>query len=446
MRYLIVFSLFIFHFSLFIFNCSVLRAQEPAQAVDATSIVTNSFWDNWYGQLGGDMTLLFPVGHDVKDVFPNGKGLGLSVAVGKWFSPEFGGKFKLNWNNGIIRQMHNVWYNPYGVPGGSHNHGGFILFSGDIELNVHNLFCAYRPDRTWNLIVSPRAGGWINVKEFKGAPILGVGLHNTYRLSDKWQLFGDVNYNFVPSLNGIASGTDHGGNSFAEIIVGAEMALSRHRTFHQLSDQEALYEKGAVLNSFWDNWFVQAGIDMTLQTPYGTNFANVFPNGHSFGINLGLGKWFTPEIGVRGGFNWQNSIIINHHAYWLAPIDDPEGKLDKRGFFGLYGDLFFNLHNIIGGYDESRKWNAIFFPRMGLTTNFSSSYAECPMIGFGTEQTYVLNDRVKLFADIAFQAMTSGFHDTKFQSPSHGLSCNGYVDINIGVQLDLGKNCWRKAK
>ena len=83
---------------------------------------------------------------------------------------------------------------------------------------------------------------------------------------------------------------------------------------------------------------------------------------------------------------------------------------------------------------------------MGLTTNFSSSYAECPMIGFGTEQTYVLNDRLKLFADIAFQAMTSGFHDKKFQSPSHGLSCNGYVDINIGVQLDLGKNCWRKAK
>ena len=49
-------------------------------------------------------------------------------------------------------------------------------------------------------------------------------------------------------------------------------------------DSEAI-----VTNSFWDNFFVQAGIGMSLQNPYGTNFANVFPNGHTFGINLGLG-------------------------------------------------------------------------------------------------------------------------------------------------------------
>lgn len=438
MRYYIVF--------LFLWIASshlTIAAQEENQG-DSNAVVTNSFWDNWYGQVGADMILLFPVGHSAKDVFPNGKSLGVSIAVGKWFSPEFGAKLKVNWNNVIIRETHNIWYHPYGVAGGSHDNGGFVTFSGDIQLNLHNLFDVYKPDRKWNLILAPRAGGWMNVKEGKAGPILGVGLHNTYRLNDKWQLFGDVNYTFVPSMNGVESGTDHGGNSYAEINVGVEMALSKNNTFHHVSENAKHDSKAVVLNSFWDNWFVQAGLGMSLQNPYGTNFKNVFPNGSTFGMNVGLGKWFTPEIGVRGGVNWQNSIVTNHHAYYLAPFDDPKGALDKRGFYALYADVFFNLHNTIAGYDKNRKWNAIVFPRMGLATNFSSSYSECPLIGIGTEQTFAINDRMKLFADVAYQVMTSGFHDTKYHTPDNGISSNGWFDINVGVQYDLGKNWWEK--
>ena len=438
MRYYIVF--------LFLWIASshlTIAAQEENQG-DSNAVVTNSFWDNWYGQVGADMILLFPVGHSAKDVFPNGKSLGVSIAVGKWFSPEFGGKLKVNWNNVIIRETHNIWYHPYGVAGGSHDNGGFVTFSGDIQLNLHNLFDVYKPNRKWNLILAPRAGGWLNVKEGKGGPILGVGLHNTYQLNEKWHLFGDVNYTFVPSMNDVSSGTDHGGNSYAEINVGVEMALSKNNTFHRVSERTKHDSKAVVLNSFWDNWFVQAGLGMSLQNPYGTNFANVFPNGNTLGVNLSLGKWFTPEIGVRGGVNWQNSIVTNHHAYYLAPFDDPKGALDKRGFYALYADVFFNLHNMIAGYDKNRKWNAIVFPRMGLATNFSSSYSECPLIGIGTEQTFAINDRMKLFADVAYQVMTSGFHDKKFKTPDNGISSNGWLDINVGVQYDLGKNWWEK--
>ena len=40
---------------------------------NSKAIVTNSFWDNWYLQVGVDMNLMFPHEHSVKDVFPNGK-------------------------------------------------------------------------------------------------------------------------------------------------------------------------------------------------------------------------------------------------------------------------------------------------------------------------------------------------------------------------------------
>lgn len=427
-------------------SCHLAVVAQEENQVDSSAVVTNSFWDNWYGQVGGDMILLFPVGHSVKDVFPNGKSLGLSIAVGKWFSPEFGAKFKVNWNNVFIRETSNIWYKPYGKPGGNHDNGGFITFSGDMQLNLHNLFGVYKPDRKWNLSFAPRAGGWINVKQGKGGPILGVGLHNTYRLNDKWQLFGDVNYSFVSSMNEVSSGTDHGGNSYAEINVGVEMALSKNNTFHRVSEHVKHDDKAVAVNDFWDNWFVQAGLGMSLQNPYGTNFAHVFPNGNTLGINLGMGKWFTPEIGVRGGVNWQNGIVTNQHAYYLASLEDPEGKLDKKGFFALYADVFFNLHNILEGYDRNRKWNAIVFPRMGLATNFTSSYSECPILGLGTEQTFAINDRVKIYADVAYQILTSGFHDTKFQTPRYGISSNGFFDFNVGLQYDLGKNWWEKGR
>ena len=155
-------------------------AQEDGQ-IDSSAVVTNSFWDNWYAQVGVDMNLLFPSGHSVKDVFPNGKSFGMNVAVGKWFSPEFGARFKVVWNNGLLSNDCNTWLQPYGIPGENHRKGGFLNFIWDVQMNMHNLLGNYNPNRKWDLIVAPRAGGWWDIGTSKGCPILGVGIINTYR-------------------------------------------------------------------------------------------------------------------------------------------------------------------------------------------------------------------------------------------------------------------------
>ena len=38
-------------------------------------------------------------------------------------------------------------------------------------------------------------------------------------------------------------------------------------------------------NGFWQDWFVQAGLDMSLMNPYGCNFSKVIPKGMTFGLN-----------------------------------------------------------------------------------------------------------------------------------------------------------------
>lgn len=427
-----------------VFCALEVSAQKTEETEDSNIAVTNSFWDNWYGQIGIDMNLMFPYGYDMTKVFPNGKSFGINVAVGKWFTPELGGKFKITWGNGILNNNHNQWLRPFGVPGENHRNGGYLTFIGDIPFNLTNLLGNYNENRKWNLLFSPRAGGWIDVGSGDGAPVLGIGIINTYSISDRYRLFADVGYHFIASLNSShSSGTGHGSNGFAEINIGVEMDLSTKNKFHKTKTKAVNDTKSVELNHFWDNWFAQIGIGMSLINPYGTNFKNVFPNGSTYGINLGFGKWFSPEVGLRGGLNWQNGLIINNHASYLEPREGSAGDPDKHGFMSLYADMFFNLHNIIGGYEVDRKWNAIIYPRMGIAKCFSSEFEECPVIGFGTEQTYAINRNLKLFADVSYQVTTGGFLDSKFQT-GVGCNSNGWFDINVGVQYDLGLNTWYK--
>lgn len=196
-----------------------------------------------------------------------------------------------------------------------------------------------------------------------------------------------------------------------------------------------------VTNSFWSNWYVQAGLDMTLLNPYGCSFSDVFPKGKTFGLDVATGKWFTPEVGLRLRLNWENGFPLfkNGHLEWLAPIGDSGKNMDKGGVMAIYGDVQLNLLNTICGYDEERKWSLLVFPRAGFLSNLAIK-SSSPMVGVGVGTTYRLNERLSLYTDMAYQVMTSEFYgglSTTGMTVSAGS--NGFFDFHIGVQWDLGK-------
>ena len=156
-------------------------------------------------------------------------------------------------------------------------------------------------------------------------------------------------------------------------------------------------ENVVVANNFWSNWFVQMGLDMTLQNPYGYDFSKVFPNGKTFGLDLAVGKWFTHQVGVRGKFNWENKLPLleNDHANWLAPFDQPGVNRKKGGYIALYGDVLFNLHNFFGVYRPERKWNMSLYPRIGVNYNFGVSKGSL-LAAVGVLNTYRLSNRWSL--------------------------------------------------
>ena len=441
------------------------------------TVRTNGFWQDWFVQAGLDMTLQNPYGYDFSKVFPNGKTFGLDVAAGKWFSHQVGYRVKFNWENRLplLKNDHANWLAPFDQPGVNRDKGGYIALYADALMNLHNLFGAYRADRTWNASLYPRIGVNYNFGVSKGALLAGVGVLNTYRLSDRWSLYGDIAYimtgsGFVGSEKVEGTGTGSNSNGYLTIGIGAQVALGKMKRAEneksyapvQTAQQgqsplceitNALVQTtptppnsggedesaGVLTNGIWDNWFVQVGLDMSLMNPYGCNFSKVIPKGMTFGLNGALGKWFMPEFALRARVQWENGLIPNNGVEWLPPADDPKQNYKKGGLATIAFDAMLNLTNVAAGYDPERKWHTTGYVRAGIITQFVTGSAS-PLAGAGLEETYRLNDRLSLFGALGYQVSTSEGMGYSGTGMDVAAGSNGFFDIDFGIRYDLGRN------
>ena len=419
-------------------------------------VVADGFWKNWFVQFGLDMTLQNPYGYNFSKVFPNGKSFGLDLAVGKWFSHQVGVRGKFNWENKLplLKNDHANWLAPFDQPGENRRKGGYIAFYGDVLLNLHNFFGTYRSDRTWNISMYPRIGVNYNFGVSKGSLLAGIGVLNTYRINDRWSVYGDIAYimtgsGFVGKDKVKGTGTGSNSNGYLSIGLGAQVELGPIRrnekgekslTKVQSDQRSSGNEKGGVLtNGIWDNWFVQFGADMSLLNPYGCNFSKVIPKGMTFGLNGAMGKWFTPEFALRGRVQWDNGLIPNNGLEWVAPAEDPKQNYKKGGMAIFAIDAMLNLTNVFRGYDPERKWHTTGYVRAGIITQFAEGSGS-PLLGAGVEETYRLNDRWSLFGALGYQVSTSEGMGYSTTGVDVAAGTNGFFDIDFGVRLDLGRN------
>ena len=415
-----------------------VRSQVFEPGEKPRTVRTEGFWENWFVQMGLDMTLQNPYGYDFAKVFPNGKTFGLDVAVGKWFTHQVGVRGKFNWENKLplLENGHANWLAPFYEPGENRRKGGYIAVYGDALLNMHNLFGTYRPERKWNTSLYPRIGINYNFGVSKGSLLAGIGLLNTYRISDRWSVYGDIAYimtgsGFVGSEEVEGTGTGSNSNGYLTFGIGAQVELGRAH--------HASHDTHVLTNGFWDNWFVQAGVDMSLMNPYGCNFGKVIPKGMTFGLNGALGKWFTPEYGLRGRVQWENGLIPNNSVEWVPPVEDPKQNYQKGGLATIAIDAMLNLTNVVSGYDPERKWHTTGYVRAGIITQFVEGSGS-PLMGVGLEETYRLNDKWSLFGAAGYQVSTSEGMGVSTTGMEVATGSNGFFDIDFGVRYDLGRN------
>lgn len=166
-----------------------------AQQADPTmkySVATNSFWSNWFIQVGGDYNIWYSnqehgrhldKGGDFDFLSKQRRSFGGSVAIGKWFTPGIGLRTKLQGFNS----------KKIGAVGVTSQH--FWSLNEQIMFNLSNLFMGYNPERVWN--VSPFIGGGMarNMSTNRYVMQLSAGINSSWRLCRNLDLYAEAGWN-----------------------------------------------------------------------------------------------------------------------------------------------------------------------------------------------------------------------------------------------------------
>jgi len=190
------------------------------------SVATNSFWSNWFIQVGAQWNAWYSADEHggnlatspFKDFRSNP---GAAIAIGKWFTPGIGLRTKLMgiWGK-AVREV-----NGNGV--GESNK--FWLLNENVLFNLSNMFCGYNPKRVWNVI--PFIGGGVgrSMTHDRYAMDLNFGLLQEFRLSRKVYLNLELGWNRLENdIDGTEGDLDpnHRGWDTHDNLLYAELGLT----------------------------------------------------------------------------------------------------------------------------------------------------------------------------------------------------------------------------
>ncbi len=178
---------------------SVASMAQDAVPTEKYSVATNSFWSNWFVQ-GNLVGTAFWGGQEVQNNFSKSplKGfrnnLGFSVAVGKWFTPGIGLRTKFNgiWGRTVISTDKKT------------NASKYWALNEQVMFNLSNMILGYNENRLWDLIPYASVGIERNMSYNRYSPAWGIGILNEFKLSNKFAINLDINYNlFMNRSDGV---------------------------------------------------------------------------------------------------------------------------------------------------------------------------------------------------------------------------------------------------
>lgn len=206
-------------------------------------------------------------------------------------------------------------------------------------------------------------------------------------------------------------------------------------------DATPTQQYSVATNSFWSNWFIEAGADWNAWysgEEHGQNFAtSPFKKFRSnAGASVAVGKWFTPGLGLR----------TKVQGFWGKRVWDPE--TETKGSFNRYWvvneQVMFNLSNLLLGYNENRVWNVIPFAGGGFGRTMTHNLYSMDLC-VGLQSTWKVAKKVNVYLEAGWN---------RFESDIDG-GCNGgergwdshdnNLYAEIGLTFKLGKSTWKKT-
>lgn len=189
--------------------------------------------------------------------------------------------------------------------------------------------------------------------------------------------------------------------------------------------------------SWKDNWFIGGGIGASV---YEGSADRRGPLSNRFGLNvdLSVGKWITPGIGLRlqytGGQarghiaeSYANSTAYGNPFMGKAGYNVYKQKWDYNYF---HGDLMFNLSNMIGGYKESRVYSVSPYLGAGVIHSFQTEKNTEIAGHFGIYNSFRVSPSVDLNIDVKGIMVGKRF-DTE-DGGIDDIAMNGIITASVG--------------
>lgn len=200
-------------------------------------------------------------------------------------------------------------------------------------------------------------------------------------------------------------------------------------------------------NRFWSNWFISAGGGVNLyfgdhdkQVKFGKRLAPA--------VDVAIGKWFTPGIGVRfaySGLSVKGATQTGIHStgeevpgkggygYWLTK--------QKFNFFNFHLDAMFNVSNLLFGYNPNRVYSLSPYVGLGVMKTNDTPKATEIAGHFGLMNSFRLCDALDLNLDIRGTLVSDAF-----DGEAYGRGGEGMLTATVGLTYKFKKRGWDKAK
>lgn len=149
----------------------------------------------------------------------------------------------------------------------------------------------------------------------------------------------------------------------------------------------------------------------------------------STGIAVAIGKWVSPEVGLR----------LKMNGFGCKSVISDDSKTNSSRYWALFGDVMLDASTLLFGESESRRWEVA--PYVGGGINRNHTYDEYGIgLRLGLQNSWRLDRRWGVHLDVAYSIYEP---DTDGIDPHEGVVSGssrhtlGNRDRSLGVELGI---------
>ena len=225
------------------------------------------------------------------------------------------------------------------------------------------------------------------------------------------------------------------------VLALAGISMSGFAQEATAQDATPTEKYSVATNSFWSNWFIQAGADWNAwysAEEHGQGFERSPFKGFrsDAGLSLALGKWFTPGIGLR----------TKLQGFWGKTVWNPATKVKgaDNKYWILNEHVLFNVSNLLCGYSETRVWNVIPFVGGGIGRTMTNNLYSMDLSA-GIQSSWKVSKLLNIYLEAGWNRLESDIDGCPGDNDRGWDSHDNNLYAEVGLTFNLGKATWKKT-